>query len=124
MQAFRSLKVWQNAHDLSLDIYKLTTGFPKVELYGLTIQLRRATTPIPTNIAEGSGRHGDAEFARFLQIAMASACEVEYLLLLSCELGYLSTLKHKRVHKRLVEVKKMLTGLIQAVRTPHRHAES
>ena len=68
MKDFRQLKVWEKAHQLALAVYKVTKGFPKEELYGLTSQIRRASMSIPTNIAEGCGRNTDAEFARFLQI--------------------------------------------------------
>jgi four helix bundle protein len=78
MRDFRELKVWEKAHQLALEIYKATSTFPKEERYGLTSQMRRATVSIPADIAEGCCRKGDAEFARFLQIAMGSASELEY----------------------------------------------
>ncbi len=90
MKDFRQLKVWKKAHQLALAVYKATKGFPKEELYGLTSQIRRASMSIPTNIAEDCGQNTDAQFARFLQIAMGSASETEYLLLLSHDLGFLS----------------------------------
>ena len=80
---FRELKVWQKAHQLTLTVYQLTAAFPREELYGLTSQLRRSCSSIPANLAEGCGRNGDAEFARFCSIAMGSASEVEYHLLLA-----------------------------------------
>jgi len=83
MKDFRELKVWEKAHQLTLEVYKATTIFPKDELYGLTSQIRRACASIPANIAEGCGRRGDAEFARFLGIAMGSASELDYHLLLA-----------------------------------------
>ncbi|MFQ5961877.1 MAG: four helix bundle protein, partial [Candidatus Methylomirabilales bacterium] len=73
MRDFRELKVWEKAHHLTLAVYNATTTFPRDELYGLTSQIRRSCASIPANIAEGCGRGGDAEFARFLQIAMGSA---------------------------------------------------
>jgi four helix bundle protein len=75
MKDFRQLKVWEKAHQLAVAVYKETKGFPKEELYGLTSQIRRSSMSIPTNIAEGCGRNTDADFARFLQIAMGSASE-------------------------------------------------
>jgi four helix bundle protein len=78
MKDFRTLTVWQKAHQLTLAVYKATRGFPKEEMYGLTSQVRRASSSIPANIAEGCGRDGDAELARFFQIAMGSASELEY----------------------------------------------
>ena len=77
MKDFRQLQVWEKSHQLALGVYKATQDFPKEELYGLTSQIRRASTSIPTNIAEGCGRGTDPEFARFLQIAMGSASETE-----------------------------------------------
>ena len=89
MQNFKSLKVWQKSHRLTLMVYGITTTFPKEERYGLTSQLRRSCVSVSANIAEGCGRGGDADFARFIQIAMGSACEAEYLLLLSRDLKLL-----------------------------------
>ena len=90
MKDFKSLKAWGKAHDLTLRVYSATKTFPKDELFGLTSQLRRACASIPANIAEGCGRSGDAELARFLTIAAGSASEVEYHLLLAHDLNYLS----------------------------------
>src|SRR5690606_7599688 len=87
MQDFRNLKVWEKSHDLVLEIYKIK--FPQEELYGLSSQIRRAATSIPTNIAEGCGRGSDVDFKRFLQIAFGSASEVEYLLILCHDLEYI-----------------------------------
>ena len=83
MKDFRDLKVWSKAHNMALSAYRLTVHFPKEEMYGLTSQIRRAGASIPANIAEGCGRDGDGELARFLQIAAGSASELEYHLLLS-----------------------------------------
>jgi len=87
MQDFRNLNVWWKAHNLTLDIYKANKSFLREEMYGLTSQIRRASVSIGSNIAEGSCRKGDAEFARFLQMAAGSASEVEYQLLLAKDLG-------------------------------------
>ena len=86
MKDFHELKVWQKAHLLTLAVYQITATFPREELYGLTTQLRRSCASIPANLAEGCGRNGDAEFARFCSIAMGSASEVEYHLLLTRDL--------------------------------------
>ena len=86
MQSFRNLKVWEKAHSVTLDIYIVTRAFPREEIYGLTSQMLRASASIGANIAEGSCRKGDAEFGRFLQIAMGSASELEYHLLLARDL--------------------------------------
>ena len=87
MKDFRELKVWEKAHALALEVYQRTKDFPTQERYELTRQIRRCATSIPTNIAEGCGRNGDAELSRFMQIAMGSASELEYTLLLAKDLG-------------------------------------
>jgi four helix bundle protein len=110
------LKVWQKAHALTLDVYRATTGFPKEERYGLTSQLRRATASIPANIAEGCGRGGDADFGRFVQIAMGSASETEYHVLLACDLGYLAHNEGDALVRNVVEVKQMLSSLLRKLK--------
>ena len=87
MQDFRKLKVWEKSHALALAIYRTTAGFPNSEMYGLTSQIRRCSISIPSNIAEGCGRSTNGDLLRFLDIAMGSAKELEYQLLLSYELG-------------------------------------
>ena len=82
MRDFRSLKVWEKSHRLTLAVYQATMNFPREERYSLTQQIRRASVSIASNIAEGCGRKGAADFARFLQIAMGSASELEYQFLL------------------------------------------
>jgi len=116
MRDFRDYKVWQLAHQLTLEVYAATRAFPKDELYGLTNQIRRACASIPINIAEGCGKDGDAEFNRFLQIAMGSSSELDYELNLANDLKYLSDEDYQRFNTKLTEVRKMLNGLIQRVR--------
>ena len=116
MKNFRELKVWEKAHLLALAVYKATADFPKGELYGLTSQLRRASVSIPTNIAEGCGRGSDAEFARFAQIAMGSASELEYLILLVRDLQLLKAEDHDQLTNSVIEIKRMLTALIQKLK--------
>jgi four helix bundle protein len=113
MKDFRSLKVWQKAHDLTLLAYKATLSFPRQESYGLVSQLRRASSSIAANIAEGCGCDGSREFARFLEIALRSASETEYHLLLARDIGYLELKSYEVLDDRVTEVKRMLTGLIQ-----------
>jgi four helix bundle protein len=86
MKDFRDIKAWNKAHELALKVYRKSEKFPVEERYGLTSQIRRAAVSIPTNIAEGCGRGSDADFDRLVQIALGSASEVEYLLLLSRDL--------------------------------------
>lgn len=104
------MKVWEKGHRLTLAVYKTTATFPREELCGLTSQIRRSCASIPANIAEGCGRSGDAELARFLRIAMGSASELEYHLLLSHDLGLLNTPDHECLTKEVTEVKRMLTS--------------
>ena len=106
MRDFRSLKVWEKSHQLTLGVYRVTTIFPRDELYGLTSQIRRSGVSIPANIAEGCGRDGDAELARFLQIAMGSASELEYHLLLAHDLDLLDSSDYDRLARDVVEVKR------------------
>lgn len=114
MKDFKSLIVWDKAHQLVLEIYKI--GFPKEELYGLNSQIRRASSAIPTNIAEGCGRGSDKDFKRFLQIAFGSASEVEYLLILSKDLEYIEHEHFVLLYDKLEEIKKMLAALIVKLR--------
>jgi len=116
MRDFRTLKVWHKAHQLVLDVYRATTDFPRSEVYGLTGQLRRSSASIPANIAEGCGRASDAELARFLQVAMGSASETEYHLLLARDLGFLNEMDHERLATSVVEIKRMLTSFLQTLR--------
>jgi four helix bundle protein len=115
MKDFRDLKVWEKAHALVLACYDATKPFPREEIFGLVSQIRRAASSIPANIAEGCGRRGNAELHRFLQMAMGSANELEYHLLLSKDLGYLKVENHQRLQPQVEEVKRMLASLIRKV---------
>ena len=90
MRDFRKYNIWELSHKLTLDIYTVSREFPQNESYSIVSQIRRASASIPTNIAEGCGRDSDAEFNRFLTIAMGSASETEYLLILSKDLQYIN----------------------------------
>lgn len=116
MKDFRELKVWQKAHELTLAVYEATASFPREERYGLTSQLRRASSSIGANLAEGCGRNGDAELARFCSIAMGSASELEYHLLLARDLALLPPEAYNDVAERTTEVKRMLAGLLQKLK--------
>jgi four helix bundle protein len=115
MKDFRDLKVWEKSHALTLEIYRATAVFPKPELYGLTSQIRRCGASIGANIAEGCGKRGNNEFQRYLQIASGSASELDYHLLLSKDLGFLSEIDYGKLARSLTEVRKMLTSLLQKV---------
>ncbi len=113
MKDFHELKVWQKAHQLALAVYRFTASFPREELYGLTSQLRRSSSSIPANLAEGCGRNGDAEFARFCSIAAGSANELEYHLLLAKDLELMKLPEYEQLVQRTTEVKRMLAALLQ-----------
>ena len=115
MRDFHNYKVWQRGHQFALDVYKQTKKFPKDELFGMTSQLRRASTSIPINIAEGCGRRSDAEFAYFLNIAAGSASEVEEELLLSFDLEFLDIKTYQQFDKEVKEIKAMLGKLIETL---------
>lgn len=89
MQDFRKLTVWQRSHQLALATYRATARFPREERFGLMRPMRRASVSMPANIAEGCGRLGQKEFARFLSIAMGSASELQYFVILGTDLGFL-----------------------------------
>jgi len=117
MKDFRDLRVWDRSHQLTLQIYAATTNFPKHELYGLTSQIRRCSASIGANIAEGCGKRGNNEFQRYLQIASGSASELDYHLLLSRDLRFLPEPEYRSLAKQLMEVRKMLTALLQKIET-------
>ena len=118
MKDFRQLQIWQRSHKLTLELYRVTGTFPKHELYGLVSQIRRSAWSVPTNIAEGSGRDTEADFARFLQIAMGSGSELEYQLILAHDLGYVTDDDFRRLSTELVEIKRMLNAFLQKLRAP------
>ena len=116
MKDFKNLNVWKKSHALVLAVYKASRSFPKEELYSLTSQLRRAAASVPANISEGCGRGSDPEFGRFLQMAMGSASETEYHLLLASDLHYLNDDAFQGLTRDVVEVKCMLASLLGKVK--------
>ncbi|WP_434111287.1 four helix bundle protein [Methylocaldum sp. GT1TLB] len=116
MRNFRELKVWERSHQPTLIVYHVTKRFPPEELYGLMTQMRRSSASIPANIAEGCGRSGDAELARFLQIAMGSASELEYQALLAGDLRYLDKATCDQLGDDIMEIKRMLAGFLKTLR--------
>jgi four helix bundle protein len=115
MQRFTELKVWQRSHKLALEAYRVTATFPSAERFGLISQLRRAAASIPTNIAEGSKRESNQEYARFLNIAEGSLAETEYLLMLSRDLGFLARDTTDGLLKEITEIARMLNALKKKV---------
>jgi len=116
MQNYQDLKVWQKAHAFTLHVYATTKNFPKEEIYGLTNQIRRCSSSIPANIAEGCGKNTQAEFAHFLNIALGSANESEYFLLLSKDLQYINDAQYALLSNEINQIKAMLIALIAKVR--------
>jgi four helix bundle protein len=118
MRDFKKYDIWQLSHSFTLEVYKITSDFPKEELYVLTNQIRRAALSIPTNISEGTGRNSDKEFNQFLNIALGSANETEYLLILSKDLSYVSNEKFETleiqintIKSKIYKLKEKLTSL-------------
>lgn len=112
MRPFQDLVVWRKSHELTLEVYAVTGRFPKHELYGIVSQMRRSASSIPANIAEGSARTGQREFRQFLVVALGSAAELEYHLILARDLGYLPTDQQSLLDSRLSEVKRMLVTFV------------
>lgn len=110
MPDFKKLDVWVDAHAFVLDIYRSTSTFPRTEQFGLTSQIRRAAVSIPANLAEGCGRDTQAELARFASIALGSANELEYLLILAYDLGYI---EDKTFGARVVSIARQVQRLRQ-----------
>ena len=90
MRNYRDLQVWDKAHKLTVDLYRVSREFPREEIYGITSQLRRAAVSVEANLAEGCGRRTSNELARFVRIAMGSASELDYHLLLCRDLGFMN----------------------------------
>jgi len=111
MRNYKDLRVWDEAHRLTLSVYKTTQGFPTEERFGLTSQIRRASASIAANLAEGCGRRSEGEMARFVQIAMGSGTELSYHILLAKDLSYLSEEGYAEISSHLEGVLKMLSAL-------------
>jgi four helix bundle protein len=116
MRDFKKYNIWTLGHSFTLEVYSLTKNFPKEEIYGLTSQIRRASSSIPTNISEGCGRDSDAEFNRFLTIALGSASESEYLLILSKELNYIDTSSFEKLNSDINMIKQKIYSLKQKLK--------
>ncbi len=121
MQDFKNLQAWQKAHRLVLETYAKTANFPRAEQFGLTAQVRRAAVSIASNIAEGSSRRGDREFAQFLRVASGSASEVEYFAILVADLSLLGRPEAAQIADA-VEVRRMLSGLLATLSTHKRRS--
>ena len=115
MQDFHNLSVWKKAHELVLEVYRVSQPFPRSEMFGLTSQIRRSASSIPANLAEGCGRT-QSEFAHYVQIAFGSVNELEYHLLLARDLGYMNVTDFQRESAVLHEIKRMLSSLLKRIK--------
>jgi four helix bundle protein len=115
MQDFHRLKVWKKAHDLVLRVYKASNELPVSENFGLVLNLRRSAVVIARSIAEGAGRDSDVEFAAELKMARAAGHNLEYNLLLSRDLGFLTEPLHDELNAEVLEVRKMISGLVKRI---------
>jgi four helix bundle protein len=123
MRDFRQLQVWEKAHALTLAIYRTTAAFPREEMYGITSQVRRCSASIAANIAEGCGRTGNGDFHRFLNIAAGSAAELDYFLMLACDLEFISVKSCGTLQADVSEVQRMLASLLRKVDNARRGKE-
>ncbi|CAM4385448.1 four helix bundle protein [Zobellia nedashkovskayae] len=115
MRDYRKYKVWELGHEITLNIYKSTSNFPKQEIYGIVSQMRRAAYSIPSNIVEGCGRESDAEFRRFLIISQGSANELEYFTVLAKDLGYLEQESFAELNDKVDKIRRSLNNLINKI---------
>ena len=113
---FEDLEVWRQAHELAVEVYKLAQGFPADERFRYTDQICRASTSIPTNVAEGTGRYGKRDFKHFLYIARGSLEETKYLLLLGRDLGFVIQEDYNRLRDGYTSLGKRLNALINSLR--------
>jgi four helix bundle protein len=115
MSDYKKLRAWEDAHKLVLEIYQITSHFPKDEIYGIISQIRRAASSIPTNIVEGCGQLDNGNLIRFLGIARGSAFELEYLILLSKDLDYLKKEEYSELNEKIEQLIGMITNLIKSL---------
>jgi four helix bundle protein len=115
MRNFKNYEVWELSHQFTLEIYKLTSNFPKEEIYGISSQIRRSSASIPSNISEGCGRNSDKEFIYYLNIALGSASETEYFLILSKDLNLISDEKFSYLEKQINIIKSKIYKLKEKV---------
>lgn len=124
MRNFRKYQVWELGHQIALDVYKLTSSFPKEEQYGLTSQMRRCSFSVPANIAQGCGRENEAEFKRFLVIANGSATELEYFLILVKDLNFISQENINELVGKVDQLKRSLNKLISKIHATNKQPKA
>jgi four helix bundle protein len=116
INSFTDLTVWQRAHELSLMAYKLTQSFPRSEMFGIVSQLRRSSSSVPANIAEGFGRRNTRELLRSLQISAGELAETRYFLILSRDLGYLTVPAFKKADELCDSTGRLINALARSLR--------
>jgi four helix bundle protein len=116
MKNYEELEVWQKAHALTVHLYEATATFPRSEMFGLTSQIRRSAGSIGANLAEGCGRWSENELARYVQIAMGSASELQNHIGLAKDLGFLTEAAYSPLLKAVIGIRQMLTALLQTLR--------
>ena len=116
MRDYTQLRAFELADEVAILVYRVTAGFPKEELFGLTSQIRRAAVSVPSNIVEGCARDSEAEYLRFFNIAFGSLRALHYQLNLSKRLGFLRNEDSSLLEPKVVEIEKVLNGLIRALR--------
>jgi four helix bundle protein len=116
IESFKDLMIWKSGIELSNEIYRLTSGFPKEEVYGLSSQMRRAVISVPSNIAEGWGRGTTKSYILFLEIARGSLYELDTLIEISFDLNFISTDKKTELINKIAETGKMLNALISKLK--------
>ena len=120
IKGYKKLKVWEKAHKLAMEIYRVSNKFPKEELYGLTSQIRRSAFSISLNIVEGHASISKKEFLNFLNISNRSLVETEYLLEIMKELNFISDAEYQRLDKMRCEVGIMLNAFTKSIKVSER----
>ena len=115
MRDHTKLRAFELANEVAILVYRVTSKFPKEELYGLTSQMRRAAVSVPSNIVEGCARNSQADYLRFLYIAFGSLRELHYQLNLSNRLGFLNNQELSLIEPKIIETEKVLNGLIRSL---------
>ena len=116
MKTHKDLDAWKYSIDLVTDIYRVTKSFPSTEQYGLTSQIRRCSVSVPSNIAEGAGRHYDKEYIQFLYISLGSLSELETQLIIACNLSYVDKIQFNALDNKISEIRGKISGLIKYVK--------
>jgi len=119
IRSYRELLIWQKGIDLVKDVYLLTKKFPKREEYILVDQIHRSAISIPSNIAEGQARQHSKEFRQFLYMALGSLAELDTQLTIAMELNYINEIDLKNINEKIIEIRKMISGLLSKLTTAH-----